>query len=142
MPTLFPGSLDSFSTKVDGSSDVLAADTNNLQDAVTALQTKVGVNGSSNTSSVDYKLADVLAKANTALNPLPATAAAAIGAVGTYAMLRYAGDAAAGAMVAGSSLAYASVNSSGVSFSGTPDGTWMLCGYTTNSRASVWKRVS
>ena len=75
-------------------------------------------------------------------NPLPAIAAAPVGAVGTFAMLRFGGDASAGALVAGSSLAYASVNSSGVSFSGTPDGTWMLCGYTTNSRASVWKRVS
>lgn len=75
-------------------------------------------------------------------NPLPAIAAAPVGAVGTYAMLRYGGDAAAGALVAGSSLAYASVNSSGVQYSGTPDGTWMLCGYTINGRASEWKRVS
>lgn len=55
MATLFPGSLDTFTTKVDGTSDVLAADTNNLQDAVSALQAKVGVNGSGNTSSLDYK---------------------------------------------------------------------------------------
>jgi hypothetical protein len=75
-------------------------------------------------------------------NPLPAIAAAPVGAVGTFAMLRFGGDAAAGALVAGSSLFYASVNSSGVAFSGSPDGTWMLCGYTQNSRASVWKRVS
>lgn len=75
-------------------------------------------------------------------NPLPATAAAAVGAVGTYAMLRYTEEAAAGTLVAGSSLSYASVNSSGVQASGTPSGTWMLCGYNLNTRASVWKRVS
>lgn len=75
-------------------------------------------------------------------NPLPAIAAAAVGAPGTYAMLRYGGDATHGTIVSGSLLAYASVNSSGVAYSGTPDGTWMLCGYTQNGRASEWKRVS
>lgn len=75
-------------------------------------------------------------------NPLPVIAAAAVGAVGTFAMLRYGEEATAGTLVAGSSLTYASVNSSGVQASGTPSGTWMLCGYNLNTRASVWKRVS
>lgn len=46
MPTAYPSSLDSYTTKLDGVSDVLAADINNLQDAVVALQTRVGVSAS------------------------------------------------------------------------------------------------
>ena len=42
MPTAYPASIDSYSTKLDGVSDVLAADINNLQDAVVALQNRVG----------------------------------------------------------------------------------------------------
>lgn len=42
MPTSYPGSLDSYTNKVDGTSDVLAADINNLQDAVVAIQTRLG----------------------------------------------------------------------------------------------------
>lgn len=62
MATVFPSSLDTFTTKVNGVDDVLAADTNNLQDAVTALQAKLGVNGSSNTSTIDYKVAQLLSQ--------------------------------------------------------------------------------
>lgn len=46
MPTNYPSSIDSYTLKVDGVSDVLAADTNNLQDAVVALQTRVGTTAS------------------------------------------------------------------------------------------------
>lgn len=42
MPTSYPGGLDSYTNKVDGVTDVLAADTNNLQDAMVAVQTRVG----------------------------------------------------------------------------------------------------
>jgi hypothetical protein len=52
----FPTSIDSFTTKVDGVSDVLAADINNLQAGLVATQQKLGINGSGNTSSVDYLL--------------------------------------------------------------------------------------
>lgn len=41
MPTNFPAGTDTFSTKVDGVSDVLAADINNLQDSVVAIQNNV-----------------------------------------------------------------------------------------------------
>jgi len=43
MPTNYPGALDSYTNKVDGVTDVLAADTNNLQDAMVAVQTRIGV---------------------------------------------------------------------------------------------------
>lgn len=46
MPTNFPTSIDSYTTKVDGVSDVLAADTNNLQDAMVAVQTRLGTTAS------------------------------------------------------------------------------------------------
>jgi hypothetical protein len=46
MPTLFPGSVDTFTTKVDSVSDVLAADINNLQDAVVAIQNRIGATAS------------------------------------------------------------------------------------------------
>lgn len=61
MATVFPTSLDTFTTKVNGVDDVLAADTNNLQDAVAALQAKVGTNGSANSSTIDFKVASLLA---------------------------------------------------------------------------------
>lgn len=59
MSTLFPAGLDAFTTKVDSVDDVLAADTNNLQDAVSALQAKVGVNGSAVPTTLDRRLAVV-----------------------------------------------------------------------------------
>lgn len=46
MPTNFPSSVDSFTTKTDGVSDVLAADTNNLQDAMVAVQNRIGTSSS------------------------------------------------------------------------------------------------
>lgn len=42
MATAYPAALDTYSTKVDGVSDVLAADINNLQDAMVAVQTRLG----------------------------------------------------------------------------------------------------
>lgn len=42
MTTNFPSSLDSFTTKVDGVDEVLAAHVNNLQDAVVAIETSLG----------------------------------------------------------------------------------------------------
>ena len=42
MPTNFPSSLDSFTTKVDGVDRVMASHVNNLQDAVVALETQLG----------------------------------------------------------------------------------------------------
>lgn len=41
MTTLFPGAIDSYSLKVDGVTDVLAAHVNDLQDAVVAIETAV-----------------------------------------------------------------------------------------------------
>lgn len=45
MSTNFPGSLDSYSVKVDGVDDVAASHVNNLQDAVVALETYLGALG-------------------------------------------------------------------------------------------------
>lgn len=42
MPTNYPASLDTFTNKTDGVDDVLAADINKLQDAIVAIQTKLG----------------------------------------------------------------------------------------------------
>lgn len=46
MPTSYPGGFDSYTNKVDGTSDVLAADINNLQDAVAAIQARLGLSSS------------------------------------------------------------------------------------------------
>jgi len=40
----FPVNIDTFSTKVDGVTDVLANDINSLQNSVLALENKVGIN--------------------------------------------------------------------------------------------------
>lgn len=45
MATNFPTSLDSYTTKVDDVDDVVASHINNPQDAIVALETKVGVTG-------------------------------------------------------------------------------------------------
>lgn len=42
MPTSYPGGFDSYTNKVDGFTDVLAGDINNLQDAMVAVQTRLG----------------------------------------------------------------------------------------------------
>lgn len=46
MPTSYPTTTDSYTTKVDGVSDVLAADINNLQDAMVAVQNNAVKRGS------------------------------------------------------------------------------------------------
>jgi hypothetical protein len=46
MPTLFPGAVDTYTTKIDSVTDVMAADINNLQDAVVAIQNRIGANAS------------------------------------------------------------------------------------------------
>lgn len=48
MSTNYPTSIDSYTTKVDGTSDILAADTNNLQDAVVAIQNAIGTTSAPN----------------------------------------------------------------------------------------------
>jgi len=52
----FPTSLDSFSSKTDNVDDVMAVDINDLQDAIEALEAKVGINSSAVTASLDYKV--------------------------------------------------------------------------------------
>lgn len=55
MSTSYPISLDSYSTKNNG--DVIQpADIDNPQDAIVALETKLGVDSSAVTSTIDYKL--------------------------------------------------------------------------------------
>lgn len=56
MSTNFPTSLDSYTTKVDGTDYPQASHINNPQDAIMALEAKVGVNSSAVTTSHDYKL--------------------------------------------------------------------------------------
>ena len=51
----YPSSIDSFNTKAYGDT-VEAAHVNALQTAVAAIETKVGVTGSSIVDSLDYKL--------------------------------------------------------------------------------------
>jgi microcystin-dependent protein len=56
MATNFPTGLDSYTTKIDNVDAVMAAHVNNIQDAVSALEAKIGVNSSSVNTSVDYFL--------------------------------------------------------------------------------------
>lgn len=60
MATNFPESLDNFSNPE--STDSLAGHAQqhtNLNDAVEALQTKIGIDGSANTDSLDYRIAQL-----------------------------------------------------------------------------------
>jgi len=56
MATNYPGTIDSPTTKTDNVDNVMAADINNVQDAVVALETKVGIDSSAITTSLDYKV--------------------------------------------------------------------------------------
>ncbi len=56
MSTNFPTSLDSYTDKVDGSDYPQAKDVNDLQDAIVQLETKVGINSSGSSNSLDYKV--------------------------------------------------------------------------------------
>ncbi len=57
MPTNYPGSLDTWTDKVDGVDDVDAAHVNNLQDAVEAVQTELGTNPSGSSATVAAAIA-------------------------------------------------------------------------------------
>ncbi len=52
----FPSSLDSFVAKVDSVDYPQAIDINDMQDAVEALEAKVGIDSSGVTTSIDYKV--------------------------------------------------------------------------------------
>ncbi len=56
MSTNYPTSLDSYVDKTDNEDDVLAAHVNNMQDAIEALQVKVGVDSSAVATAHDYLL--------------------------------------------------------------------------------------
>jgi len=62
MSTNFPTSLDSYTDKIDNVSTVLASSINNLQDAVAALQTKVGKDNSGVVTTYDYLVGDFFSK--------------------------------------------------------------------------------
>jgi len=59
MASNFPTSVDSFTSKVDSVDYPKAADVDDLQNAVVTVQTKVGVTGSADTNSLDYKIANM-----------------------------------------------------------------------------------
>jgi hypothetical protein len=61
MATSFPTSLDSYTAKADGTDHPQASHVNDLQDAVEAIEAKVGKDGSTATSSHDYQLANTIA---------------------------------------------------------------------------------
>ncbi len=52
----YPTSLDSFSDKVDNVDDAMAVDINDVQDAIEALEAKIGIDSSVVTTSLDYKV--------------------------------------------------------------------------------------
>lgn len=59
MPTNYPASLDSFTTVLGSATTAstdIASKHNNAQDAIAALEAKVGVNNSADSSSIDYQL--------------------------------------------------------------------------------------
>jgi len=59
MASSFPTNLDSFTTKQDDVDNVLASHVNDLQNAVVAAQTKIGINSSADTNSIDYKVSHI-----------------------------------------------------------------------------------
>jgi hypothetical protein len=60
MATDYPGAIDSFSTKTDEVTDVMAADVNDLQDAVEAIETELGADPAGTAADVKTRLAQSL----------------------------------------------------------------------------------
>jgi len=56
MATAYPAAIDSFVAKQDNVDDVEAVNINDLQEAIEALEAKVGVTSSAVTASIDYKV--------------------------------------------------------------------------------------
>ena len=56
MPTDFPGDLDVYVDKVDNVDDVMAAHINDPQDAIEAIEAKLGVDASAVATAIDYFL--------------------------------------------------------------------------------------
>lgn len=52
----FPSSFDSYTTKVDNVDQVVASHINGPQSAIVALETKIGIDSSADTTSIDYFL--------------------------------------------------------------------------------------
>jgi hypothetical protein len=63
MTTTYPGTLDSFTTNTDGVDDVTAADMNNVQDAITALETELGTDPAGSLTNLKTRLAVALSNA-------------------------------------------------------------------------------
>jgi len=60
MASIFPATgIDNFTTKVDTSDYPTASHINDLQNAIITVQTKVGIDGSADTNSLDYKITDL-----------------------------------------------------------------------------------
>ena len=63
MSSIFPATgIDNFTTKVDTSDYPTASHINDLQNAIITVQTKVGIDGSADTNSLDYKITDPLSE--------------------------------------------------------------------------------
>lgn len=54
--SLYPNGLDTFTEKVDGVDDVLAYDFNKLQEAIAAIEARIGILGSNVPGTIDYVL--------------------------------------------------------------------------------------
>lgn len=105
--------------------------------------------GTVNTSLMTpLRVAQAVEAQVTTTQVLTLTAAAAVGAVGTYAFLSPVSTATVydpGDTLAGASLKYAGAEGGGVSVSATsPSGTWRLMGYKDNTSvvSSLWLRIS
>ena len=57
MPTNYPGAIDTFSAQSDGVDDVLAADMNDVQDPVNAIETELGTDPAGTATDVKTRLA-------------------------------------------------------------------------------------
>ncbi len=66
MPASYPGSVKSFTTKVDGVDDVQAAHVNDLQLEVEAVETELGANPKGTSASVSEKITGVKSSAGSA----------------------------------------------------------------------------
>ena len=87
MASLFPTTLDNFTNNVDNVDTIIAQDINDLNDAVENLQTKVGIDNSAVSTSIDYILKNKIWPIGSVFTAVVATSPATLLGFGTWSQI-------------------------------------------------------
>ena len=87
MAIQFPTGIDAFDTNTDNVSTVVAQDMNDVQDAVEALEAKVGIDDSAVSTSIDYILKNKIWPVGSVFTAVVATSPATLLGFGTWSQI-------------------------------------------------------